>query len=202
MYKEMREQINKVINWNKSLNDDRVISEGVKHILKENRFVVQDIFDVERINGLIDSMKLSEVMPSYLYEGIDFELENSGGVIIFSTDLNSTLGKAETFNEKATFFFSSKWKTFLNRLNVNDRLTKILFDKFDRPGYTIGKNFRGAYRSKNGITFNEKSFTIDIAGINSDVLVLIASEICKEFKQESVMVRDFNKNKVLFVNEE
>ena len=202
MYKEIREQINKVINWNKSLNNDNIISEGVNQILKENGFVVQDIFDVENINGLIDSMKLSEVMPLYLYEGIDFELVNSGGVIIFSTDLNSTLGKAETFEDKVKFFFDSKWKTFLNRLNVSGRLKKILLDKYEQPGYTVGRNFRGAYKSKNGITFNEKSFTIDIAGIDSDALVLIASEICREFKQETVMVRDFNKNKVLFVNEE
>lgn len=77
-------------------------------------------------------------------------------------------------------------------------LKKILLDKYEQPGFTLGKNFRGAYKSKNGLTFNEKSFTIDIAGIDSDALVLIASEICREFKQEAVMVRDFNRNKVLF----
>lgn len=202
MYKEIREQINRVLNWDKSLNDDKIISEGVKRILKENGFVVQNIFDVERINGLIDSMKLSEVMPSYLYEGIDFKLDKTGGVITFSTDLNSTLGKAETFSEKAVFFFESKWKTFINRLNVDDRLAQILLVKYDRPGYTLGKNFKGAYRSKNGLIFSERSFTIEILGINSDILILIASEVCREFKQETVMVKDFNKNEVLFVNQE
>ena len=40
-----------------------------------------------------------------------------------------------------------------------------------------------------------------IDGVDSDVLILIASEICKEFKQETVMVRDFNKSKVYFVND-
>lgn len=202
MYKEIREQINKVINWNKSLNDDKIISEGINNFIKENGFIIQDIYDVENISGLIDSMKLMNVMPIYLYEGIDFELDNSGGVIIFSTDLNSTLGKAETFGEKVKFFFGSKLKTFFNRLNVDDRIKKILLDKYKQPGYTVGKNFRGAYKSKNGLTFNEKSFTIDLAGVDSDLLVLVASEICREFKQEAVMVRDFNKNKVLFVNEE
>lgn len=202
MYKEIREQINKVINWNKSLNDDKIISEGINNFIKENGFIIQDIYDVENISGLIDSMKLMNVMPIYLYEGIDFELDNSGGVIIFSTDLNSTLGKAETFGEKVKFFFGSKLKTFFNRLNVDDRVKKILLDKYKQPGYTVGKNFRGAYKSKNGLTFNEKSFTIDLAGVDSDLLVLVASEICREFKQEAVMVRDFNKNKVLFVNEE
>lgn len=201
MYKEIREQINKVINWNKSLNNDKIISEGVNEILKENGFVIEDIYDVENINGIISSMKLMNVLPIYLYEAVDFETDYSGGIIIFSTDLNSTLSKAETFLEKVKFFFDSKWKTFLNRLNVGHRLKKILLDKFEQPGYTVGRSFRGAYKSKNGITFNEKSFTIDIAGIDSDLLILIASQICREFKQELVMVRDFNRSKVLFVND-
>jgi hypothetical protein len=201
MYKEIREQINKVVNWNQSLIDSKNLTKEINHILEENGFLIQDIYDVENVSGIISALKLSEVLPLYLYEGIDFELDNSGGVIIFSTDLNSTLGKAETFSDKVKFFFDSKWKTFLNRLNVSDRLKKILLDKYGQPGFTLGKNFRGAYKSKNGLTFNEKSFTIDIAGIDSDALILIASEICREFKQEAVMVRDFNRNKVLFVND-
>jgi len=201
MYKEIIEQINKVVNWNQSLIDSKNLTKEINHILEENGFLIQDIYDVENVSGIISALKLSEVLPLYLYEGIDFELDNSGGVIIFSTDLNSTLGKAETFSDKVKFFFDSKWKTFLNRLNVSDRLKKILLDKYEQPGFTLGKNFRGAYKSKNGLTFNEKSFTIDIAGIDSDALILIASEICREFKQETVMVRDFNRNKVLFVND-
>jgi hypothetical protein len=201
MYKEIREQINKVVNWYQSLIDSKNLTKEINHILEENGFLIQDIYDVENVSGIISALKLSEVLPLYLYEGIDFELDNSGGVIIFSTDLNSTLGKAETFSDKVKFFFDSKWKTFLNRLNVSDRLKKILLDKYEQPGFTLGKNFRGAYKSKNGLTFNEKSFTIDIAGIDSDALILIASEICREFKQEAVMVRDFNRNKVLFVND-
>ena len=201
MYKEIREQINKVVNWYQSLIDSKNLTKEINHILEENGFLIQDIYDVENVSGIISALKLSEVLPLYLYEGIDFELDNSGGVIIFSTDLNSTLGKAETFSDKVKFFFDSKWKTFLNRLNVSDRLKKILLDKYEQHRFTLGKNFRGAYKSKNGLTFNEKSFTIDIAGIDSDALILIASEICREFKQEAVMVRDFNRNKVLFVND-
>jgi hypothetical protein len=112
MYKEIREQINKVINWNKSLNNDKIISEDINQILKENGFVVQDIFDVENINGLIDSMKLSEVMPLYLYEELDFELANSGGVIIFSTDLNSTLGRVKLLGIRLSFSLIVNGKHF------------------------------------------------------------------------------------------
>jgi hypothetical protein len=114
------------------------------------------------------------------------------------------LSSAETFDDKLKFFFDSKWKTFLNRLNVSDRLRELLLNKYELPGYTLGKNFKGSYTGKNGIPFNEKSFTIYIAGVDSNALILIASEFCREFKQETVMVRDFNKNatKVYFVNDD
>ena len=194
MNNEIRNLIDKVKNFRKN---------EINSILKENGFEIIDIYDVENVKGLIDSMKLNNVIPKYLYEAVDFELDNPGGVIIFSTDLNSTLSNAETFIDKVKFFFDSKWKTFLNRLNINSRLKKILLDKHHLPGYTVGKNFKGSYTGKNGLTFNEKSFTIDIAGVTSDELKVMATEICRDFKQETVMVRDFNndKTKVYFVND-
>lgn len=203
----MRRMIKKFMNFKELFSDhnsQKLIGEEIKHILSTRGFVIENIYDVENVRGLIDSIKLNNVIPNYLYEGIDFELENPGGVIVFSTDLNSTLINSEKFSDKVRFFFDSKWKTFLNRLNVNDRIRKILLNKYELPGYTIGKNFKGSYTGKNGKPYSEKSFTIDIAGVDSDALALIASEICREFKQESVMVRDFNNKggtKVYFVND-
>ena len=178
-------------------------SKEIKSLLEKNGFEIKDIYDVENVKGLIGAIKLNGIMPKFLYEDVDFELDNPGGIIVFSTDLNSTLGNAETLTDKVKFFFDSKWKTFLNRLNVNSRLKKILLDKYELPGYTVGKNFRGSYTGKNGIPFNENSYTIDIAGVDSDALKLMASEICREFKQETVMIRDFNDGatKVYFVND-
>jgi len=203
MEKDNKDLIKLIKESIKEVFNESGYSREIKKILNENGFSVHDIYDVENVSGLISSFKLNGVLPIFLYEGIDFEVENPGGIIIFSTDLNSTLNNAKTFDDKVRFFFDSKWKTFLNRLNVNDRLRKILLNKYELPGYTIGKNFKGSYTGKNGIAFNEKSFTIDIAGVDSDALILIASEICREFKQETVMVRDFNKNatKVYFVND-
>jgi hypothetical protein len=188
-------------NWKQVLNKNDSTTREINHILCENGFVIQDIYDVENIKGLISSLKLNEVMPIYWYKAVDFELGNSVGVIIFSTDLDSTIVKAETFSDMVKFFFDSKWKSFLNRLNVSDKLRNILLDKYTKPEYTLGRNFTGSYKNKNGITINKNSYTIGIVGVDSDVLILIASEICKEFKQETVMVRDFNKSKVYFVND-
>ncbi len=147
-------------------------------------------------------MKLENVSPIYFDEAVDIELDDSSGLITFSTDLNFTLVEAETFIDKVKFFFDSNWKSFLNRQNVRGRLKKILVDKNIQSEYTLSRNlFSAAHKSKHGITLYKKSYSMTIEGVDSDVLILIATEICKEFKQETVMVREFNKNKVYFIND-
>jgi len=175
----------------------------MQEFLESNGFKVVDIYDDAGVTNHVNAVKLNNVISRYLYESVDFELELPGGVITFSTDLNSTLGSAETFYEKIKFFFTSTFKTIGNRLKVGSRLRKVLLDKYELPGYTIGKNFKGSYKSKNGKVFNEKSYTITIAGINSELLILISTDICREFKQETVMLTDLNKTptKVLFIND-
>ena len=146
-------------------------------------------------------MKLENVSPIYLDEAVGIELDDSSGLITFSTDLNFTLVKAETFIDKVKLFFDSNWKAFLNRQNVKGRLKNILVDNNIQSEYTLSRNLFSAHKSKNGITLYKKSYTMTIEGVDSDVLILIATEICKEFKQETVMVRDFNKNIVYFTND-
>jgi hypothetical protein len=146
-------------------------------------------------------MKLENVSPIYLDEAVNIELDDSIGLITFSTDYNFSLVKAETFIDKVKFFFYSNWKAFLNRQNVKGRLKNILVDKYIQSEYTLSRNLFSAHKSKHGIILYKKSYTMTIEGVDSDVLILIATEICKEFKQETVMVRDFNKNKVYFIND-
>jgi hypothetical protein len=146
-------------------------------------------------------MKLENVSPIYLDEAVDIELDDSSGLITFSTDLNFTLVKAETFIDKIKLFFDSNWKVFLNRQNVRGRLKNILVDNNIQSKYTLSRNLFSAHKSEHGITLYKKSYTMTIESVDSDVLILIATEICKEFKQETVMVRDSNKNKVYFIND-
>jgi hypothetical protein len=146
-------------------------------------------------------MKLENVSPIYFDEAVDNKFDDSSVLITFSTDLNFTLVKAETFIDKIKLFFDSNWKAFLNRQNVRGRLKNILVDKNIQFEYTLSRNLFSAHKSKHGITLYKKSYSMTIEGVDSDVLILIATEICKEFKQETVMVRDFNKNKVYFIND-
>lgn len=177
------------------------LNKEIDNIIESYGYKIDNIYDIENIKGSVCAIKLNNIIPNFLYEGIDFKLDNPGGIIIFSTDLNSTLGNADTLFKKIKLFFVSKWKTILNRINTSKRLDKILLNKHKLPAFTVGQKFKGHYTGKNGLSFNEKSYTVDIAGVESKFLELIATTICKEFKQESVMVRDFNKNKVFFVNQ-
>jgi len=146
-------------------------------------------------------MKLENVSPIYFDEAVDNKFDDSSVLITFSTDLNFTLVKAETFIDKIKLFFDSNWKAFLNRQNVRGRLKNILVAKNIQSEYTLSRNLFSAHKSKHGITLYKKSYTMTIESVDSDVLILIATEICKEFKQERVMVRDSNKNKVYFIND-
>lgn len=182
---------------------ENFVNENISLFLSENGFEILNLYDAENINNFSSSLKLNSVLPKHLYEDVQYVFDNPGGIIIFSTDLNATLGKAETFKDKVKYFFTSKWKTFLNRLKANKRLNDLLLNKFELGGFTVGNSFKGSYKAKNGLQFNENSYTVEIAGVDSETLKLIASELCREFKQETVLVRDFNETpmKVYLVND-
>ena len=62
---EIRKLIDKVNNWKQFLNKNDSTTREIIHILIENGFVIQDIYDVENIKG-IDSMILTEKLPVYV----------------------------------------------------------------------------------------------------------------------------------------
>ena len=62
---EIRKLIDKVKNWKQVLNKNDSTTREINHILCENGFIIQDIYDVENIKG-IDSMILTEKLPVYV----------------------------------------------------------------------------------------------------------------------------------------
>lgn len=160
---------------------------------------IKNIYD-DLPKGSLQLHRLNQVFPRELYEGVDYETEYPGGMIIFSTELNATIEDKEKFSQKIKLFFTKKLKSFVNDLNVEKRIKNILFDEFNLIGYTFGKNFNGMYKSKDGKIYNEKSYTITIVDVKSSILKLIAEKVCKEFEQETVMLHDFNENKVYFID--
>lgn len=142
---------------------------------------------------------------------VQYGLKDSrGGVIVFSTDVNAL----KPSNNKIYYWFSNKIKTVKSRLFKDSKLTTV-FNKFNSDNsesnskkitdfigaFSIGKFFKGRYVSKNGEVYNEKSTSIEINGISTDALIYFAEEIAIEFQQETVLVKDLNKNKLYLVDQ-
>ena len=48
--------------------------------------------------------------------------------------------------------------------------------------------------------YTEKSTNIEILGVSSEVLVRLATEIAREFKQEAVLLKDYNTGKNILID--
>jgi hypothetical protein len=125
-----------------------------------------------------------------------------GGVIVFSTDVNAVSGAAETKIGKLKDFVKNKLDTFKNKVLKNKKLTSLIQkhnlaspEDYFIGSFSIGNFFNGRYVDFKGRVYNEKSSSIEILGVPSEVLLLLATEIANDFKQESVLVKDFNKNR-------
>ena len=118
-----------------------------------------------------------------------------GGAIVFSTDVNSVELSKWGFKN----WLIQKWKTFTNRfksMNILDKLRR----KNDIYAWTVGKGFHDVYTGKNGKTFDENSLVLDIIGQKFTKVVKVAKEICEEFDQECVMVKDYGPNQIYFID--
>ena len=158
---------------------------------------------------LIDNnFELTEAIHDEQYGLSDYR----GGMVIFSTDVNSL----EVSDSKIKNWFSKTVLTTKNRFFAKKKLSKLVkkFNDFvnkklgdknveDYIGaFSIGNFFNGRYVGDNGKMFNEKSISIELGGISSEGLIYFAEEIAREFVQETVLVKDFNHNKVFLVNRE
>ena len=123
------------------------------------------------------------------------EKDGYGGAIVFSTDVNSVELSKWGFKN----WLVQKWKTLTNRLQSMKRLDKLR-KKNDIYAWTVGKGFHGVYTGKNGKTFDENSIVLDIIGQKFSKVVKVAKEICEEFDQECVMVKDYETNQIYFIS--
>ena len=120
-----------------------------------------------------------------------------GGIIVFSTDVNAVeLDKNKIINK-----IKQAITTFKNRLK-KDTIIHNVMNKFNDKGgeyigaYSVGNFFKGKYVGDNGEIYNERSLAVEINGLSSESLLKVAEMIAQEFMQETVLVKDLNKNKI------
>lgn len=130
-----------------------------------------------------------------------------GGMIVFSVEVNAEkLSENRIINKIKQF-----WATLKQRYTKNSKINKIikLFNDdanklIDEKIYScsVGNFFKGKYLSDDKELFDEKSTSIEVNGISSSSLLLLAEYICKSFRQETVLVKDFNCDKIYLADKE
>ncbi|MFW6233528.1 MAG: hypothetical protein ACOC3Z_02610 [Nanoarchaeota archaeon] len=173
-------------------------NERVKNLIPYN--IIQGI----RLNGL-SIKKENDIKRNTTYiqsnkiitEGIKDVFEEKGGIIVFSNNVNAF----KLSNNKLINFIKNKIESIKNKIFKNKKIDKVINKFDDIYGITIGNFVKGKYKADNGKIFNEYSTSIEIIGISTDILIKVAEEITKEFKQECVLVKDNQNNKIYLVDE-
>ena len=125
-------------------------------------------------------------------EAIDFEFEKKGGIIVFSTDVNTLDYSDNEFINKVKQVMTS----IMNKVFTKKKVSKVM-KKHDKVyGFTIGKFVKGRYKAKDGSIYDENSTSVEIIGIDSDTLLSVAEDIAAEFNQETVLVKDYQQDKI------
>lgn len=122
-------------------------------------------------------------------------MQYNGGIIIFSTDVNAI----ELSPNKLKNYILQKLKTMQQRLTYGKKIDKIA-NNHNLIGWTIGNYLHGHYHSNvTNQNYSKKSISVQIVGVDTPTLLKIASELCRDFYQESVMVQNQNDGHIYFV---
>ena len=101
--------------------------------------------------------------------------------------------KIVTIDGQITFSVNN----FIDKLFSKMKVKKIL-QKYDVHDYTISNYFtRIEYFPKKT---KKKGRYIELNNLPLNTIIKIAEDVCKEFKEEKVIVKDFDTKRILFVN--
>ena len=125
--------------------------------------------------------------------------EYNGGIIVFAVDVNAQIEQLYPDASSLKKLLMSSWESITNRINKNKKLSRIIIKHPEVFGYSIGKFFTGRYKAKDGTLYDENSLSIEIIDIPFDLVCIIASEIARSFKQQSVLVKDNSSREILFI---
>lgn len=152
---------------------------------------------------LLNAIKFNEnkmiAASEILREDIQYEplSEEKGGIIVFSEESNTV----QLSSDKLINCVKQKISKLNNRFHSKRTIDEIA-NVNKLIGWTAGNYLSGRYKAKNGICYGEKSLSIEITGVYSNTLIKIAEQLCAAFKQESVLLKDYSNNRILFVDTE
>jgi len=124
------------------------------------------------------------------YEKTETSYGRQGGIIAFA---------AGSEPENLTEYLSHEFKRFSI---MKDAPEIPLHSTKADIAFAIGKFLNGRYGDHRGNLFDESSLCVEITGIDWDYFYSIALKICRHFKQESVMAKDYLLNETGFMYRE
>lgn len=146
------------------------------------------IFDENKGEFVIASK--TERIASRIIAKYVFEL-SPGGEIYVSTSVT---------NRDLYGWLKRKGLSILNKLRTNKKFEKIILEAMKKNGqvsigWTIEKGLKGKYFSLGDKTpANDDTWKIIMNGTPMEIIEQIATALCKEFHQETVMIHDLEKN--------
>lgn len=158
---------------------------------------VQNMICVEKKN-IIASSNLTERIRTEIGEGY------KGGIIVFSTEVNAN----EASTNKVLNFIKKKLSTIKNTMTYKSKVSNVLknYDAVNPEvkiiGWTLGTFVHGMYTADDGSVFDEKSLSLELVGIPQKDLFKVAELICREFNQQSVLVKSYDTGRIVFINAE
>ena len=121
-----------------------------------------------------------ELIIEGIGDAIDYEFadEDKGGIVVFSTDASALpLSKSK----------------FINYIK------QFVTEKYNISNWSVGNFFKGKYTDKQGGVFTEQSLSVEVIGVTHEQFIEIVEDLCREFKQETILVKSYSTNKILLV---
>lgn len=189
----------------------KIIREVIKEEINKSNSVAFNYDCLNRSSYMFEAMKKGfsnnriqysrekEMFSNIINEGIDyqFDADKRGGIIVFSTEVNAKKTHKNAFINA----LKNKLMSWRNRLSSTKKIDTISA-KYGLLGWTIGHYLDGRYTAKNGKQFGENSLSVEIIGVDSETLKRIAEDICHEFNQETVLLKDYSDGSIYLMNAE
>jgi hypothetical protein len=127
---------------------------------------------------------------------MDEEFDDKGVIIVFPVDFHGIkMTKIELID-----LFKEKIMTIRNVVSDTKTSNKEIEQNSEVYGISIGNFVKGSYTSDGGQLFNESSIGVEITGLIPDVSNRCVEEISTELKQEIVLIKKSQDNRIYLLN--
>ncbi len=187
MSKDVREMIDKILGLEKKHK-----SIGARNLMEG---ISMNGFSIKRTNDPQAKTVYFGDGADALSEEVDFEFDQKGGIIVFSVNVNAL----KLSDNKMINWIRNKIETLKNTVLKGKKISNVLDRHQEVYGVTIGGFVKGRYKADDGSLYDERSLSVEIIGIGTDVLDRVAEDFAKEFNQETVLVKNYEEDRIYLV---